>query len=449
MASTVHPHARLSPIGAFGFRSRAVTWRCSGLRKPVFATMLLLATGALLAGSLGTASAFPTLTSRCSSCHSGPALTPIATQTALTATAGTYTLSASGASYIAVFDGTTKVTQITGASGSVSLPVGKTYTLYAVAGPTDVTGFGQGSVTVTAPVGDTTAPNTTSNAAATYVGSAAITLTAADNAGGSGVAATYYRLNGGTQTTGTSVSATAVGSYTLEFWSVDVAGNIETPHKTAAFTVTAPVPDLTPPTTTSDAKPSYVGSALIKLSAVDTGGSGVAATYYVLDGGTQTTGTSVLVSSAGTHTIEFWSVDVAGNIETPHNTVTFIVTAPVGKARVGLTIRASASRIRTRHAFLLQGEITAASPGDRVVVYVKRPGSARWSMSSTRGVYFSDSDRHDDGSTGGDFRTAPVNGKWWYRYTPRVRGTYLFQARFVGDNSRTDAISRTVSVTVR
>jgi hypothetical protein len=410
----------------------------------------MLATGLLLAGSLSTAFALPTYTSRCVSCHSGPALAPTANQTALTATAGTYTLSAPGASYIAVFDGTTKLTQVAGASGSVSLPVGKTYTLYAVAGPTDVTGFGQGSVTVTAPVVDTTAPNTTSNAAATYVGSAAITLIAADNAGGSGVAATYYRLNGGTQTAGTAISVTTVGSYTLEFWSVDVAGNVETPHKSAAFSVTtAPVPDLTPPSTTSDAKPSYVGSALIRLIAADAGGSGVAATYYRLNGGTQTAGTSVLVSSAGTHTVEFWSVDVAGNNETPHNTVTFVVTVPAGKTPVGLTIRASATRVRARRAFVLQGEISAAAPGDRVVVYVKRPGSARWSMSSTRGVYFSERDRPADGSSGGDLRAGPVNGMWWYRYTPRIRGTYQFQVRFVGDDSRAPAISRTAAVTVR
>ena len=33
-----------------------------------------------------------------------------------------------------------------------------------------------------------------------------------------------------------SINVTAVGAHTLEFWSVDVAGNTETPHKTAAFT---------------------------------------------------------------------------------------------------------------------------------------------------------------------------------------------------------------------
>ena len=51
-----------------------------------------------------------------------------------------------------------------------------------------------------------------------------------------------------------------------------MAGNIETPHKTAAFTITAPVPvDTTAPVTTSDAKATYVSSAAIKLTATDAG----------------------------------------------------------------------------------------------------------------------------------------------------------------------------------
>jgi hypothetical protein len=43
--------------------------------------------------------------------------------------------------------------------------------------------------------------------------------------------------------------------------------------------------------------------------------SGVAATYYSLDGGAQQSGTSIPISSEGTHTLQFWSVDNAGNIE--------------------------------------------------------------------------------------------------------------------------------------
>jgi hypothetical protein len=92
---------------------------------------------------------------------------------------------------------------------------------------------------------DRTAPVTTSDAVLNYTGSATINLSATDNAGGSGVAHTYYKLDGGAQTMGFVITVpAAVGTlHSLEFWSVDNAGNTETPHKAAIFQVTAvPVP---------------------------------------------------------------------------------------------------------------------------------------------------------------------------------------------------------------
>ena len=176
--------------------------------------------------------------------------------------------------------------------------------------------------TVSFTITDSIAPTTASDAQPTYSNSATITLTATDNAGGSGVASTHYVLDGGSETTGTVVTVSHVGSHTLEFWSVDVAGNDETPHKTVSFTIT----DSIAPTTASDAQPTYSNSATITLTATDNaGGSGVASTHYVVDGGAETTGTVVTVSAAGSHTLEFWSVDVAGNVETPHNTAAFAI----------------------------------------------------------------------------------------------------------------------------
>jgi hypothetical protein len=92
--------------------------------------------------------------------------------------------------------------------------------------------------------------------------------------------------------------------------------------------VTPPPADTTKPVTTSDAKASYTTSATVKLTATDAG-SGVASTHYKLDAGADTVGTTVRTSAVGTHTLEFWSVDKAGNVEA-HHTVTFsVVAAPV------------------------------------------------------------------------------------------------------------------------
>ena len=295
------------------------------LKLGVVLALAAMAAGAVFASS---AVAFPTKTSPCSGCHDGVNVPVTATLKSVTAAAATYNVSAPSADAIAVFSGSTRLFVFSATSGQFSVAPGKTYSIQAVAGPGTSDGWGSTSVSPVAPVTDTTAPVTTSDAKATYVSSAAIKLTAADNAGGSGVAATYYKLDGGAQVTGTSIATTVLGSHTIEFWSVDVAGNIETPHKTAAFTITAPVPvDTTAPVTTSDAKATYVSSAAIKLTATDAG-SGVAATYYRLDGGAQLTGTAVNVTAVGAHTLQFWSVDVAGNVEL-FKTAAFTITAPV------------------------------------------------------------------------------------------------------------------------
>lgn len=47
--------------------------------------------------------------------------------------------------------------------------------------------------------------------------------------------------------------------------------------------------------------------------------SGVSATNFVLDGGAAQTGTSIVISTEGLHTVEYWSEDNAGNAETHHS----------------------------------------------------------------------------------------------------------------------------------
>jgi hypothetical protein len=298
------------------------------MKKRLALPIAVLALFGLMTAFASTAQAFPTRTTPCSGCHSGPNVPVAATLVSVTPSLAIYNVSAPTASAIAVFDGATKLATFTATSGQFSVAPGKTYSIFAVTGPTTSDGLGQTSISPVAPVADKTAPTTVSNAKATYVSTAAIKLTATDNVGGSGVAATYYRLDGAAQVSGTSINVTTVGAHTLEFWSVDVAGNSEL-HKTAAFTITAPVPDTTAPTTTSNAVANYYNSATVRLTATDNaGGSGVAATYYRLDGGAQVTGTSISVTTVGSHTIEFWSADVAGNIETPHKTASFEVTIP-------------------------------------------------------------------------------------------------------------------------
>jgi hypothetical protein len=88
---------------------------------------------------------------------------------------------------------------------------------------------------------DSVPPHTTSDRVACYASSATIHLTATDNAGGSGVAHTYYTVNGLPQTEGTTVDVGGANTYTLTYWSVDAAGNVESPH-TVTFSIIVPPP---------------------------------------------------------------------------------------------------------------------------------------------------------------------------------------------------------------
>ena len=166
---------------------------------------------------------------------------------------------------------------------------------------------------------DGTAPATTAAVSAQKSGGRIVTLTASDAT--SGVAATYYTLDGGAaQVYATSAAVMGGGGHSLTYWSVDVAGNAE-----AANALTVPIDGTAPTTTASPVGPTgangwYTGPVAVTLSATDPDGpSDVAATYYTLDGGAaQAYAAPVAVSGDGTHTLTYWSVDQAGNVEGTH-----------------------------------------------------------------------------------------------------------------------------------
>jgi photosystem II stability/assembly factor-like uncharacterized protein len=90
----------------------------------------------------------------------------------------------------------------------------------------------------------------------------------------------------------------------------------------AAGTIITYSPDLKPPVTTAtglqaDDHSGWTNAAqTVKLGATDAGRAGVAATYYTLDGGGRVTYSAPFtVSGQRVHTVTYWSVDQAGNVE--------------------------------------------------------------------------------------------------------------------------------------
>jgi len=176
-------------------------------------------------------------------------------------------------------------------------------------------------------------PVTTSDAQGYYNGAAEINFSIKESGDKIGIGRTFYKLDGGEVASGSKVVVSAPGSHDLEFWSVDQYGINEVSTNTVYFTVED---DSTPPTTTSNALSTYYQGAVITLTATDESTLGVKNTYYTLNDGNTQVGTTVNIPATPgsfTYTLEFWSVDWSGNIETKHS-VTFTVTSGTGTIRV-------------------------------------------------------------------------------------------------------------------
>ncbi|MEX2758719.1 MAG: fibronectin type III domain-containing protein, partial [Candidatus Sigynarchaeota archaeon] len=142
------------------------------------------------------------------------------------------------------------------------------------------------------------------------------TLTGGDP-GGSGVAATYYQLNGtglALYTAPFSPSTFGNGTLLIQYYSIDNAGNIE-----PVITLKVFIDTIAPNTTLS--VPSFPGNFVngtttFTLTAKDNvGGSGIWLTEYRIDGGSWMAGTSFTIPANGTHTIDYRSMDNVYNVE--------------------------------------------------------------------------------------------------------------------------------------
>ncbi|MET8252981.1 ThuA domain-containing protein [Micromonospora sp. NPDC005197] len=171
-------------------------------------------------------------------------------------------------------------------------------------------------------VTDETAPVTTAAVSGTptdgwYTGPVTVTLTAADEAGGSGLAGTAYQLDGATTWTDYTapVTVSGDGEHELRFRSTDQAGNVES-TKTVSVKI-----DATAPVTTATFAPAndagwHNGTIPVVLTSTDAG-SGVKTVEWSLDGGAWTPYSKpVEVTGDGQHELLYRSTDKAGNAET-------------------------------------------------------------------------------------------------------------------------------------
>jgi hypothetical protein len=109
--------------------------------------------------------------------------------------------------------------------------------------------------------------------------------------------------------------------------------------------------------------------------------------------------------------------------------------AVVVSTKTQLNIAASPASVRFPKPFILSGYLYNGHLGDPCGVEVQKPGSRRWSYSSARLAH--------------KVMYAQGPAAWWYRYTPKLRGTYRFRVRYPGGVSGLACVSGTVQVRVR
>jgi len=183
--------------------------------------------------------------------------------------------------------------------------------------------------------------------------------------------------------------------------------------------------DITPPVTTSDRVAYYANSATILLSATDDR-SGVAHTYYILDSGAPVEVSTVTVGRAGAHSLEFWSVDLTGNIES-HHRVTFTVVTPPSSSGTPSTPSTPAT-VKHGKPFTAFGYIVRRTAGTSPVTLLyyrwqKSSGKYKWVLrkSVTAKVF-----NVLTFSKYWDSTSMPYTGKWRVRARHKVGAGYKY-----------------------
>ena len=155
---------------------------------------------------------------------------------------------------------------------------------------------------------DTVPPVTTADAPTDWTNqSCVVALSATDNL--TGVADTYYSVNDSAFEAGTSFTLNQEGVNKISFYSVDQVGNIE---ETQTIEVKI---DQTVPVTAANVPATWSGEDVtVNLTATDKL-SGVAKTFYSINGSDYVEGATFTVDKEGVSKVSFYSVDAAGNTE--------------------------------------------------------------------------------------------------------------------------------------
>src|SRR5947209_2326343 len=175
-------------------------------------------------------------------------------------------------------------------------------------------------------VSDITPPVTTYSASGTggagnwYTSAVTVTLSATDDS--SGVAVIHFRTDGGAwQSYSGPFTFQADGSHAIDYYSTDYSGNNETLRSvTVRIDGTAPSSSVQLAGTQAG-DGSYISTVDVTVTSTDAT-SGVQLAQYRVDGGAWRSYSAAFpVSGNGTHTVDYYATDVAGNLESAKSLV--------------------------------------------------------------------------------------------------------------------------------
>jgi hypothetical protein len=151
----------------------------------------------------------------------------------------------------------------------------------------------------------------TANAAGWNNANVTVAITGTDNVGGSGVRDVKYTINGGVTLTSAGATVNVVtstdGITTIAYWATDNSGNLS---PVGSMTVRV---DKNAPVTTITATPGATSTSVV-ISGTDVT-SGVAGTFYSVDGTPAVAYSGPITLDNGVHTVTAFSTDIAGNTE--------------------------------------------------------------------------------------------------------------------------------------
>jgi murein peptide amidase A len=215
-----------------------------------------------------------------------------------------------------------------------------------------------------------------------------------------------------------------------------------------------PGADTAPPTTTvlGDDDLWHNLDVTLSLAATDgSDGSGVAATYFAVDAGAYTPGTSVIIpapadhTNDGAHTVSYYSVDNVGNVEAPGTcSVRIDTTGPV----TGLTAAGGAAGVSFTFSYRVSDGLSATATTVRLIVtdghgavvkrfaWTSRPVgtwlTARWRPISqdTYGIRLTARDEAGNRQIAAATLSVFARGPWWRTIGRSVQGRAIVATRF-------------------